>query len=82
MRNCLRNEVLNGETVFRMIDSDGIPFEVVCHILRERGIGFDLKQFVVSAYSSGNYTYTSLKKVLLREAKTESAKRLIEKLFY
>ena len=63
------------------MDSQGVPFEVICDILREKKIGFDLRQFILAAYESGNYTYDSLKKALLREAQTDSAKKLVMELF-
>ena len=74
--------ILNGRDIFNLMDSQGIPFELICSILREKNIGFDIKQFAIAAYNSGNYTYDSLKKLLLREAKTKSAKELIDNLFY
>lgn len=47
--------VLSGKTVFRIMDSVGLPLDIIVQELRAKGAAFDILDFVKAAKKSGNY---------------------------
>ena len=73
--------LLDGKKIFKLMDQEGVPFEVICDILRSKDACFDLRSFAVAAYESGNYTISTLRKALLYVCKSEKEKELINSVF-
>lgn len=51
-----RHPVIKGEIVFFLMDSKGLPFDILLDVFRERGYSFDLVGFIKSAKQSGNFS--------------------------
>lgn len=58
------DRMVSGRLIFRMMDTQGIDFDILQDMLRERGLGFYVPGLVVAALESGNYTPDSLLKFL------------------
>lgn len=48
--------VVSGSRMFRLIDSIGLPLDIVIQELKDRHIAFDVLGFVRAARDSKNYT--------------------------
>ena len=48
--------VIDGATVFRVMDSEGAPLWAIRDYMRSKGWAFDTLGFVKAAVDSGNYT--------------------------
>jgi alanyl-tRNA synthetase len=59
-----------GETVFKLMDSQGLPFDVICEVLAERGLQFDIVGFVRAARNSKNFSSERIYKVLTSDPNT------------
>lgn len=57
--------VWNGASIFWMMDSQGMPLEVIVTLLRRRGEGFDVKGFIEVALQSKNFTPERIRSRLL-----------------
>ena len=57
--------VLNGKQIFFLMDSRGMPLDIITDILREKGLCFDVVAFTEAALNSGNFTYSKIKSMLL-----------------
>ncbi|MAG26494.1 hypothetical protein CMI47_13185 [Candidatus Pacearchaeota archaeon] len=51
--------IVNGKLVFKLVDSDGIPFTVIDDIIRENNWGFDIVDFIKAIKHSKNYSMQS-----------------------
>jgi alanyl-tRNA synthetase len=72
--------IMKGETLFSLMDSQGIPLDSMIQTLRTNGMKFGAKGFILAALKSKNYTYTTVKKVLLQEMITDEEIELVNKL--
>ena len=57
--------LLDGESIFLLMDSHGLPLEIICLELRREGLAFNVLEFVESALRSKNFTYSKIKTRLL-----------------
>lgn len=53
--------VLNGELIFFMMDSQGIPFDFLMDMLKEKQLSYNVETFIKSAYNSKNYSKEKLR---------------------
>lgn len=60
-----QHPVISGETIFKMIDSSGLPFDLVQELLRENNLAFDVNGFVLAAKKSKNYSRERLMGLLI-----------------
>ena len=60
-----RRIVLSGQTVFRCVDSFGLPLEIVMNVLREHHLGFDVIGFCRAAMRSGNFSLAKLRQMMV-----------------
>ena len=45
--------ILSGEYIFKLVDTYGLPMDMVNETLRERGLGFNVVEFVKCAILAG-----------------------------
>lgn len=57
--------VLNGKTVFKLVDTYGVFMEVIHEVLRRRGMAFDVCSFIDCALASKNFKPKTIKAKLL-----------------
>lgn len=60
----MEKQILNGNTVFKLVDEEGLPLEIILLELRERNIGFNVLEFCESAKNANwtmQRTYITLK---------------------
>lgn len=65
--------VVNGAFIFQLIDSIGLPFDIIVQECKERQIAFDLLDFIRAARDSKNYTPKRLKALLNENRPTNDA---------
>ena len=54
--------ILDGKFVFYLMDSKGLPFPVICELLKERNCSFTSEPFIQAAIDSKNYTRATIVK--------------------
>lgn len=71
--------IIDGKFIFYLVDSVGLPLDIINEELRESGIGFDVEGFIRAAKKSTNYTIKRLKNLFNSEIdnKSEELKSLI-----
>jgi len=52
---------VHGEDVFKLMDSRGLPLELLAERFQEKGLCFNINQFVDAALASGNYKTETIK---------------------
>jgi len=57
---------VHGQDIFWLMDSRGIPLELIADCLQKHGLCFDVGQLVTAALDSGNYSYTTIKTKVLQ----------------
>ena len=72
--------IMLGHDVFKLMDSCGLPLEIITEQCREKDMYFNVYEFIVSAYKSKNYSIDRLK-VILKECvvKNEFQEKLIDR---
>ena len=71
MDNLYKSRLVNkplfdGKYVFELMDTHGLPLEIVNEKLRELDTGFNVITFIESAIESKNYTYQTIKNRLVQ----------------
>jgi alanyl-tRNA synthetase len=69
--------VIDGAAVFRLMDTHGVPFEVIQEELRHRQLAFDVFAFCEAAANSRNWKPSRLVNLLLAFAPDEDSRRLV-----
>ena len=57
--------MIDGREIFRLMDTKGLPLDIICEQLRRRRMAFNVCQFVEESLASGNFTYSRIKKRLV-----------------
>lgn len=57
--------MLSGREIFKLMDTHGLPLEIINEILRERGEAFNVVEFVDAAIESKNFTYEKIRGKLI-----------------
>ena len=76
--------VLSGSYLFTLMDSRGVPFDMLNEILREQQAAFDTREFIQAAHQSKNFSKECLLKLLKMETPGECrfhVERLVEKAY-
>ena len=68
--------IMDGAKVFSLMDSEGLPFEVIQDELAHEGMAFNVYEFCQAARASGNYSAPKLFRLLKEHAPSDEAKRL------
>jgi len=53
--------VILGEFVFKLMDQEGLPFDIILLELKEKNLTFDIQDFILSAIKSKNFSKKKLK---------------------
>jgi len=53
--------MLSGEAIFGLMDTHGLPLEIINEELRSRQMCFNVVEFAESALASNNFTYEKIK---------------------
>lgn len=48
--------LLDGGSIFKLMDSHGMPFDLINDMMRERGLAVDFPAFLRAAHGSKNYS--------------------------
>jgi alanyl-tRNA synthetase len=56
---------VHGQDIFRLMDSQGVPLELIAERLHSRGLAFNVNQFIAAALESKNYTYQRIRSKLM-----------------
>jgi alanyl-tRNA synthetase len=59
--------VLSGTEIFKLMDSHGLPLDLINDMLRDNNMGFNVLEFVQAAYKSKNFKRDRILRVLLRD---------------
>ena len=57
--------VINGDLIFEMMDSHGLPVEFASDVLRRHGLAFDVAGFVRAALASGNFRSDRIRRAFI-----------------
>lgn len=57
--------MLSGKEIFRIMDTHGLPLEVITEEVRNKQMCFNVVEFVEVALASKNFTYKTIKNRLL-----------------
>lgn len=68
--------ILCGKFVFDMVDSKGMPLDLLNQLLEENRMGFDVKGFIFTAKSSKNYANKERLRILLKSNMLRENKQL------
>jgi len=63
--------ILSGDTIFKLMDTHGLPLDVITEILRRKDLGFDLFGFIKAAKASKNYSKKRIRTILVDNAPLE-----------
>ena len=74
------SKIIDGKEVLSLVDSKGLPLEAVNIHLREKGMGFDVVQFVKAALASKNFTYDTIKQRLVEAMLPQNRDEFIKEL--
>jgi len=71
--------IIKGDVIFRLHDQDGLPFDTIVEMLRERGWGFDTYTWILEAKKAG-WKDKKIKTTLFSNLTThkEEGKEIIE----
>lgn len=59
------SRIVSGYDVFKIMDTKGLPLDVINETLRANDCGFNVVQFIEAALASRNFTYQTIKQRLL-----------------
>ncbi|MCJ7828549.1 MAG: hypothetical protein MUP81_02280 [Dehalococcoidia bacterium] len=57
--------MIDGAEIFKLMDTHGLPLEIITELLREKGEAFDVVQFIEAGLFSHNFTYPKLRTRLI-----------------
>ena len=57
--------MISGEAIFRLMDTHGLPLDVINEELRSKQMCFNVVEFVEVALASKNFSYEKIKSRLL-----------------
>jgi len=69
--------MINGKIVFELMDSRGLPLEIIRERLREKGLCFNVIEFIEAAIASKNYSYPKIKSRLMLDLPEGKEKKLL-----
>ena len=69
--------VMDGAEVFKLMDSIGLPLDIIRDLLEENKMAFDVRGFIIAARNSKNFTQERLTMLLTRDVANDE--ELIEK---
>ena len=72
--------MISGEAIFRLMDTHGLPLEVINEELRNKQRCFNVVEFVEVALASKNFSYEKIKSRLLEAMLPEKRKELAAEL--
>jgi len=72
--------MLSGEAIFGLMDTHGLPLEIINEELRSRQMCFNVVEFVETALASNNFTYEKIKDRLVEAMLPEKREAFIAEL--
>lgn len=73
--------VMSGEHVFFLMDSRGLPFQLIIDLLSENNSSYDVKGFIQAAYNSKNHNKEKMR-ILFENNKPRGYPEFMEKINY
>lgn len=70
--------VYDGAWVFRLLDTHGIPFDILQDMLTIRKAAFDVHGFIMAAWASKNFSAKRLAAMVEHESKLEARRLFLE----
>ena len=73
--------IIKGDVIFKLHDQDGLPFDTIIELLRERGWGFDTYTWILEA-KKANWSDKKIKTTLFNNLIThkEKGKEIINRI--
>jgi len=72
--------VLSGKNIFKLMDTKGLPLDLITLELRQRQAIFNVVEFVEAALASKNFTYSKIKERLVQAMLPEFREDFIKEL--
>ena len=72
--------MISGEAVFRLMDTHGLPLDLINEELRSRQLCFNVVEFVEVALASKNFTYEKIKGRLVEAMLPEKREAFVAEL--
>ncbi|MCA9495851.1 MAG: hypothetical protein KC589_02825 [Nanoarchaeota archaeon] len=82
--------ILHGKPIFKLMDTHGIPLDIINEILRRKSSAFNIADFIIAAKESKNYSKIRITKLLTENSPLdvennkeyfEDLKMLIDKIY-
>ena len=73
--------VLDGKTIFRLMDSRGIPLDIIEEILEKEKCAFDILGFCRAVLSSPNMSFKALKSMLTARCISDKHRLALDRVF-
>lgn len=67
--------LLDGYTIFKLMDTYGLPLDLINDLLREKNVAFNAVEFVAAALASKNFTCDAIKKKIINSMVFDEATR-------
>lgn len=71
------SSVVSGEFIFKLMDTHGLPFDIIQCELKDRGLAFNVVEFIHAAIKSKNFTRKRLTNLLLDHAPSDEAREKV-----
>ena len=72
--------LINGNQIFKLMDTHGFPLELANDVMRQHGMGFNVIEFIEAALASKNFTYDRIKARLLSSMREKDKQGFIDEL--
>ena len=72
--------MLDGKKIFELMDTYGLPLEIINLELRKHQLCFNVVEFIEAALASKNFTYNTIKRQLLKAMPPEYTASFIKQL--
>ena len=72
--------MISGKAVFRLMDTHGLPLDLINEELRAKELCFNVVEFVEAALASKNFTYEKIKSRLVEAMLPEKRETFIAEL--
>ncbi len=70
--------ILDGSLIFNLVDSKGMPLDLINELMEENKFGFDVKGFIQAAKQSKNYQNKERLRTLLVSSMLRENKELVK----
>ena len=69
--------VVSGNVIFKLMDTHGLPFDIILCELHDRGLAFNVHEFIISAIKSKNFSRKRLTNLLIDHSPNPKASECV-----